>query len=50
LKFVPEYAPQIFEYMKETEQKYAVTPNYMVKQPDITAKMREILVSSDLCE
>ncbi|XP_071425877.1 G2/mitotic-specific cyclin-B3 isoform X1 [Pithys albifrons albifrons] len=38
-----EYAKDIFEYMREREEKF-ILPDYMEKQPDITGDMRAILV------
>ncbi|XP_008919057.2 G2/mitotic-specific cyclin-B3 isoform X1 [Manacus vitellinus] len=38
-----EYAKDIFEYMREREEKFML-PDYMEKQPDITGDMRAILV------
>ncbi|KFP75786.1 G2/mitotic-specific cyclin-B3, partial [Acanthisitta chloris] len=38
-----EYAKDIFEYMREREEKFFL-PDYMEKQPDISADMRAILV------
>ncbi|NXJ69374.1 CCNB3 protein, partial [Rostratula benghalensis] len=38
-----EYAKDIFEYMREREEKF-VLPDYMKKQPDISGDMRAILV------
>ncbi|NWI94880.1 CCNB3 protein, partial [Pitta sordida] len=38
-----EYAKDIFEYMREREEKFMM-PDYMEKQPDITGEMRAILV------
>ncbi|NWU14967.1 CCNB3 protein, partial [Cephalopterus ornatus] len=38
-----EYAKEIFEYMREREEKFLL-PDYMEKQPDITGDMRAILV------
>ncbi|NXX99744.1 CCNB3 protein, partial [Centropus bengalensis] len=38
-----EYAKEIFEYMREREEKF-ILPNYMEKQPDISGDMRAILV------
>ncbi|XP_017674858.1 PREDICTED: G2/mitotic-specific cyclin-B3 isoform X2 [Lepidothrix coronata] len=38
-----EYAKEIFEYMREREEKFML-PDYMEKQPDITGDMRAILV------
>ncbi|NWS76849.1 CCNB3 protein, partial [Crotophaga sulcirostris] len=38
-----EYAKDIFEYMREREEKF-ILPNYMEKQPDLTGDMRAILV------
>ncbi|NWX97361.1 CCNB3 protein, partial [Nothoprocta ornata] len=38
-----EYAKEIFDYMREREEKF-VLPNYMEKQPDISGDMRAILV------
>lgn len=41
---VPEYAEDIFQYLREAELKNRPKPGYMKKQPDITASMRSILV------
>ncbi|NXG76007.1 CCNB3 protein, partial [Baryphthengus martii] len=38
-----EYAKEIFEYMREREEKFLL-PDYMEKQPDISKDMRAILV------
>ncbi|NXO02110.1 CCNB3 protein, partial [Rhinopomastus cyanomelas] len=38
-----EYAKDIFEYMREREDKF-ILPDYMEKQPDISGDMRAILV------
>ncbi|XP_009946708.1 PREDICTED: G2/mitotic-specific cyclin-B3 [Leptosomus discolor] len=38
-----EYAKEIFEYMREREEKFLL-PDYMEKQPDISRDMRAILV------
>ncbi|NXF76142.1 CCNB3 protein, partial [Sclerurus mexicanus] len=38
-----EYAKEIFDYMREREEKF-ILPDYMEKQPDITGDMRAILV------
>ncbi|NWI16096.1 CCNB3 protein, partial [Crypturellus soui] len=38
-----EYAKEIFDYMREREEKF-VLPNYMEKQTDISGDMRAILV------
>ncbi|XP_065545572.1 G2/mitotic-specific cyclin-B3 isoform X3 [Lathamus discolor] len=38
-----EYAKDIFEYMREREEKF-ILPDYMEKQPDISGDMRAILV------
>ncbi|NXJ82994.1 CCNB3 protein, partial [Trogon melanurus] len=38
-----EYAKDIFEYMREREEKFML-PDYMDKQPDISRDMRAILV------
>ncbi|XP_071492210.1 G2/mitotic-specific cyclin-A-like [Diadema antillarum] len=40
----PEYAEEIFNYLKEAEQKNRPRHGYMRKQPDITNSMRCILV------
>ncbi|XP_002738046.1 G2/mitotic-specific cyclin-A-like isoform X2 [Saccoglossus kowalevskii] len=42
--FVPDYAKDIFSYLKEAEQRNRPKANYMKKQPDITTSMRCILV------
>ncbi|NXL92210.1 CCNB3 protein, partial [Alectura lathami] len=38
-----EYAKEIFDYMREREEKFLL-PDYMEKQPDISRDMRAILV------
>ncbi|KFV06853.1 G2/mitotic-specific cyclin-B3, partial [Pterocles gutturalis] len=38
-----EYAREIFEYMREREERF-ILPDYMEKQPDISGDMRAILV------
>ncbi|KFP34368.1 G2/mitotic-specific cyclin-B3, partial [Colius striatus] len=38
-----EYAKEIFEYMRDREEKFQL-PEYMEKQPDISRDMRAILV------
>ncbi|NXF13457.1 CCNB3 protein, partial [Smithornis capensis] len=38
-----EYAKEIFEYMREREEKFVLS-DYMEKQPDISGGMRAILV------
>ncbi|KFW94274.1 G2/mitotic-specific cyclin-B3, partial [Phalacrocorax carbo] len=38
-----EYAKEIFEYMREREEKF-ILPDYMEKQPDISGDMRAVLV------
>ncbi|XP_048815727.1 G2/mitotic-specific cyclin-B3 [Lagopus muta] len=38
-----EYAKEIFDYMREREEKFQL-PDYMEKQPDISRDMRAILV------
>ncbi|XP_070554499.1 G2/mitotic-specific cyclin-A-like [Ptychodera flava] len=42
--FIPEYAKDIFEYLKEAETRHKPKATYMKKQPDITCSMRCILV------
>jgi len=39
-----EYAPQVFQKLKELDGKHAVDPNYMSRQTDINARMRGILI------
>ncbi|XP_033125655.1 G2/mitotic-specific cyclin-A-like isoform X2 [Anneissia japonica] len=39
-----EYAADIYQYLKEAEQKHRPKPGYMRKQPDINSNMRCILV------
>eukprot|EP00092_Neocalanus_flemingeri_P017021 GFUD01018409.1.p1 GENE.GFUD01018409.1~~GFUD01018409.1.p1 ORF type:complete len:446 (-),score=114.89 GFUD01018409.1:625-1962(-) len=41
---VPEYAQDIYCYLREAETKHLPKWNYMSKQPDITHSMRAILV------
>jgi len=41
---VPEYAKDIYTYLRSTESKFLPKWNYMSKQPDITHSMRAILV------
>ncbi|CAL4068324.1 unnamed protein product [Meganyctiphanes norvegica] len=41
---VPEYAADIYEYLREAEQCHRPRVSYMTKQTDITASMRWILV------
>nr|BAA14010.1 cyclin A [Patiria pectinifera] len=41
---VPEYAEDIYEYLREAELRNRPKPGYMRKQPDITSGMRSILV------
>jgi len=41
---VPEYAKDIYTYLRSTESKFVAKWNYMSKQPDITHSMRGILV------
>jgi len=43
-QLVAEYASTIFKYLRETEGKYSAKHGYMANQPDITDKMRAILV------
>merc|ERR1711962_539605 len=40
----PEYAQDIYKYLKDTEVKHLPKGNYMVKQTDITHSMRSILI------
>ncbi|XP_077984516.1 G2/mitotic-specific cyclin-A-like [Glandiceps talaboti] len=42
--FIPEYAKDIFTYLKEAETRNRPKASYMKKQPDITSSMRCILV------
>lgn len=45
LKYVVDYAKQIFTHMKNTEEKYLAQPNYItLNQKDINPKMRAILI------
>lgn len=39
----PEYAKDIFDYLKDREEKF-VLPNYMPSQPSLNSEMRAILV------
>lgn len=39
----PEYAKDIFDYLKEREEKF-VLPNYMITQSSLNAEMRAILI------
>lgn len=41
---VPEYAEDIYRYLREAELRHRPKPGYMRKQPDITPSMRSILV------
>jgi len=41
---VPEYAEDIYTYLRQSEQKYMAKAAYMSKQTDITHSMRSILV------
>ncbi|KAJ8141195.1 hypothetical protein OY671_005625 [Metschnikowia pulcherrima] len=41
---VAEYAPEIFNYLHELEQKLAPDPNYMDTQDDLKWEMRSVLV------
>ncbi|XP_048776995.2 G2/mitotic-specific cyclin-A-like [Ostrea edulis] len=41
---VPEYAKEIYSYLREAEMKNRPKPGYMKKQQDITNSMRSILV------
>jgi len=41
---VPEYAADIYQYLREAEVCHKPRPNYMSKQTDITSSMRWILV------
>lgn len=41
---VPEYAEEIYTYLREAELRNRPKPGYMKKQPDITNSMRSILV------
>ncbi|XP_046354148.1 G2/mitotic-specific cyclin-A-like [Haliotis rufescens] len=41
---VPEYAEDIYNYLREAELRNRPKPGYMKKQPDITNSMRSILV------
>ncbi|KAL5011884.1 hypothetical protein ScPMuIL_010435 [Solemya velum] len=41
---VPEYAEDIYKYLREAEKKRRPKVGYMKKQPDITISMRSILV------
>lgn len=43
-QYVNEYIPEILEYWRTSESRRAPSPNYMSKQTDINAKMREILI------
>merc|ERR1712133_156360 len=40
----PEYAEDIYAYLRQSEQKTMPKPTYMSKQPDISHSMRSILV------
>jgi len=40
----PEYAEDIYAYLRQSEQKAMPKPTYMSKQPDISHSMRSILV------
>ncbi|XP_028262250.1 G2/mitotic-specific cyclin-B3 isoform X2 [Parambassis ranga] len=39
----PEYAKDIFDYLKRREEKFVLT-NYMTRQPSLNAEMRAILI------
>lgn len=41
---VSEYAPEIFEYLYELEQKYMPNPNYMGHQTSINWSTRDVLM------
>lgn len=41
---VPEYATEIYSYLREAEMRNRPKPSYMKKQQDITNSMRSILV------
>jgi len=41
---VPEYAEEVYSYLREFEQKHKPKPTYMKRQPDITNVMRCVLV------
>uniref|UniRef100_A0A7S4G1J6 Cyclin N-terminal domain-containing protein n=1 Tax=Eutreptiella gymnastica TaxID=73025 RepID=A0A7S4G1J6_9EUGL len=42
--YVVEYAQEIMEYLRDTEDKHWPSPDYMARQDDINEKMRAILV------
>ncbi|KJE97202.1 G2/mitotic-specific cyclin-B [Capsaspora owczarzaki ATCC 30864] len=44
LMYVPEYAAEIYEYLNNLQHVYAINPTYLSRQPEITARMRSILV------
>lgn len=41
---VPEYAEEVYTYLRDLEQKHKPKPTYMKRQPDITNVMRCVLV------
>lgn len=41
---VPEYADEVYTYLRELERKHRPKPTYMRRQPDITNVMRCVLV------
>jgi hypothetical protein len=43
-QFVSEYIDDIMSHLKSIERERIANPNYMSRQTDITAKMREILI------
>lgn len=49
---MPDYQPDILEYLKEAEVKFRPKPDYMRKQPDINGNMRTVLVDwvVEVCE
>jgi cyclin B len=42
--FFSEYAHDIYQFMRESEKMAMASPTYMQLQPDISARMREILI------
>lgn len=49
---LPDYQPDILEYLKEAEVRFRPKPDYMRKQPDINGNMRTVLVDwiVEVCE
>lgn len=49
---LPDYQPEILEYLKEAEVRFRPKSDYMRKQPDINGNMRTVLVDwiVEVCE